>query len=138
MEAKRRTALVIDDDEVMRLLVQESLAGIDVDVVAAADGESGIAAFERARPDIVLLDVVMPGLDGYAVCERLRASPSGARTPILMITGLDDDDSIARAYDAGATDFVTKPILWPILAHRVRYVLRSSEATERIRYLAQH
>jgi diguanylate cyclase (GGDEF)-like protein len=137
-QSKRRTALVIDDDAMMRLLVQETLAGIDVDVIEAADGESGIAAFERARPDIVLVDVMMPGLDGYGVCERLRAAPAGARTPILMITGLDDDGSINKAYDAGATDFVTKPILWPILAHRVRYMLRSSDATERIRYLAHY
>jgi diguanylate cyclase (GGDEF)-like protein len=137
-EPKRRTALVIDDDAMMRLLVRESLAGIDVDVVEAGDGESGLAAFERARPDIVLLDVMMPGLDGYAVCERLRADPSGAGTPVLMITGLDDHGSITRAYDAGATDFVTKPIPWPILAHRVRYMLRSSEAAERIRYLAHY
>jgi diguanylate cyclase (GGDEF)-like protein len=137
-ESKHRTALVIDDDAMMRLLVRESLAGIDVDVVEADNGEAGIAAFESARPDIVLLDVMMPGLDGYAVCERLRADPAGAHAPILMITGLDDHNSITRAYDAGATDFVTKPIPWPILAHRVRYMLRSSEAAERIRYLAHH
>jgi diguanylate cyclase (GGDEF)-like protein len=137
-EPKRRTALVVDDDAMMRLLVRESLAGIDIEVLEAADGASGIATFERVRPDIVLVDVMMPGLDGYAVCERLRSAPTGARTPILMITGLDDHDSITRAYDAGATDFVTKPIPWPILAHRVRYMLRSSEAAERIRYLAHY
>jgi diguanylate cyclase (GGDEF)-like protein len=137
-ESKRRTALVIDDDAMMRLLVRESLAGIDVDVVEAETGEAGIAAFAHNRPDIVLLDVMMPGLDGYAVCERLRREPAGARTPVLMITGLDDHNSITRAYDAGATDFVTKPIPWPILAHRVRYMLRSSEAAERIRYLAHY
>ena len=137
-ESKRRTALVIDDDAMMRLLVRESLAGIDVDVIEAENGEAGIAAFEHNRPDIVLLDVMMPGLNGYAVCERLRADPSGARTPVHMITGLDDHHSITRAYDSGATDFVTKPIPWPILAHRVRYMLRSSEAAERIRYLAHY
>jgi len=123
-----RTALVVDDDPVMRILLRETLESIGIKVADAPDGEACIAAFERARPDIVLLDVMMPGLDGYAVCRRLRALPSGTRTPILMVTGLENEESITSAYEAGATDFVTKPISWPILAHRVRYILRSSDA----------
>lgn len=129
---ERLTALVIDDDAMMRLLVRETLEGVGMTVADAADGMSGIAEFERARPDIILLDVMMPDVDGFATCRRLREHAQGRHTPIVMITGLDDDESIQRAYEAGATDFVVKPINWPILAHRVRYVLRASNALENL------
>src|SRR5690606_34692344 len=68
----------------------------------------------------------------FEVCARARAMPSRARTPVLMMTGLDDSESVNRAYEAGATDFITKPITWPILAHRVRYMLRASQALGRL------
>ena len=124
------TALVIDDDAMMRLLVRETLEGVGMTVAEAADGMSGIAELDRARPDIILLDVMMPDVDGFATCRLLREHPQGKHTPIVMITGLDDDESIQRAYESGATDFVVKPINWPILAHRIRYVLRASTALE--------
>ncbi len=68
----------------------------------------------------------MPKLDGYEACRRIRADAIGAHIPILMVTGLEDVDSIDRAYSAGATDFISKPINWSLLSHRVRYVLRAS------------
>ena len=120
--------LVIDDDGMMRMLVREALESGGFRVEEAEDGEQGLALFPALRPDVVLLDVVMPGMDGFDTCAALRRLPAGARVPVLMMTGLDDTASVNRAYEVGATDFVTKPIAWPILSHRVRYLLRSSQA----------
>jgi diguanylate cyclase (GGDEF)-like protein len=94
----------------------------------AADGDDGISAFRRFRPDLVLLDVVMPRMDGFIACREIRRLPGGDRVPVLMMTGLDDLSSIHRAYEVGATDFVTKPIHWVILGYRVGYLLRAGRA----------
>ena len=80
-----------------------------------------------------MLDVMMPVMDGFAACAEIRKNPEGQLTPILMVTGLDDVDSINRAYEAGATDFMTKPINWPILGHRVKYMLRASGSIAALR-----
>jgi diguanylate cyclase (GGDEF)-like protein len=125
---RRDTVLVIDDDPVIRLLTKETLEQDGFLVEEAADGDAGMEAFARARPDIILLDVMMPGKDGFQVCSELRATAGDQVTPVLMMTGLDDVDSINRAYETGATDFITKPINWPVLGHRVRYMLRASRA----------
>ncbi len=123
-------ALVVDDDAMMRMLVRESLEAGGFRVEEAEDGEAGLALIGELLPAVVLLDVVMPGIDGFATCEALRRLPAGARVPVLMMTGLDDTASVNRAYESGATDFVTKPIAWPILPHRVRYLLRSRQTFE--------
>ena len=80
------------------------------------------------KPDLNLLDVVMPGGDGFSVCEQVRKLPGGERIPVCMMTGLEDAESIRRAYQSGATDFITKPVNWLILGHRVQYILRASKA----------
>ena len=123
-------ALVIDDDSTIRLFARETLEVAGIRVAEAEDGEQGLAEFARLKPDIVLLDVMMPVRNGFDVCRALRSTPAGLHVPILMMTGLDDSESVEAAYDAGATDFVTKPITWPILAHRVRYMLRASQTLE--------
>ena len=87
-----------------------------------------IERFPQITPDVVLLDVMMPGMDGYTVCSELRSKPPSAFVPVLMLTGLDDLESINRAYEVGATDFISKPINWGILGHRVRYILRANQA----------
>jgi diguanylate cyclase (GGDEF)-like protein/PAS domain S-box-containing protein len=125
-------ALVIDDDYTVRLLVRQTLENAGIEVAEAEDGERGLDALVRLNPDIVLLDVMMPGKNGFEVCAEARAIPARMRTPILMMTGLDDSESVNRAYEAGATDFITKPITWPILAHRCRYMLRASQALDRL------
>jgi diguanylate cyclase (GGDEF)-like protein len=123
-----QTALVIDDDPAIRLLATRTLEASGVRVVSFADGENGLVACQRQMPDIVLVDVLMPGIDGYEFTRALRASGRGRSIPILMLTGLDDIDSINRAYEAGATDFISKPINWAILGHRIRYILRAADA----------
>ncbi|MBI1396644.1 MAG: EAL domain-containing protein [Betaproteobacteria bacterium] len=123
-------ALIVDDDPTIRLIAARTLATSGLRTVAAADGERGLEAFQKERPDVVLMDVMMPGIDGYEAVRALRASTAGRHVPILMLTGLDDLESINRAYDAGATDFISKPINWAVLGHRVRYMLRSAETFE--------
>ncbi len=123
---ERPVALVIDDDSASRLLASSLLEETGFIVQLASDGLEGCEAFERFKPGIVLLDLVMPKMDGFSVCRRIRSSPAGEHLPVLMMTGLDDIDSINRGYQAGATDFITKPINWTILQHRLRYMWRGS------------
>ncbi len=120
--------LIVDDDEAARLLIEISLTDEGLQVQQAADAEEALAAFAARRPDIVLLDVNMPGMDGYECCRELRRRPRGADLPVLMLTGHEDLQSIQRAYEAGATDFLSKSNNWGLLAHRVRYMLRASRA----------
>jgi two-component system sensor histidine kinase/response regulator len=127
-ESARARALLVDDDPVMRILVKEALEQCGLVVDEAEDGKEALSAYEKARPDIVLMDVMMPVMDGFEACKHLRGMPEGDRTPVIMVTGLDDLYSITRAYEVGATDFVTKPINAVVLSHRVRYMLRASLA----------
>jgi PAS domain S-box-containing protein len=131
-EAARPRVLVAEDDATTRFLVAESLAGAGFIVDAAANGKEAIQHFERARPQIVLTDVMMPEVDGFALCKALRGHPDGAQLPILILTGLEDHKSIARAFATGATDFITKPINYALLGHRVHYLMRASEAMNRV------
>lgn len=127
-EGRSAVVLVADDDPMMRLLASKSLRKDGFDVSEAENGEEALSLFERLKPDIVMLDVVMPVMDGFSACAELRRRPAGRLTPILMATGLDDVESIERCYEAGATDFITKPINWLVLGHRVRYMLRASSS----------
>ena len=118
--------LLVDDDYPTRLLVSTGLAQRGFAVVEAADGAAALERFRVDRPDIVLLDAEMPGMSGFEVCKAMRASPEGEHVPIVMLTGLDDDASITRAYEAGATDFYVKSSQMTLLAERVRYLLRTA------------
>jgi PAS domain S-box-containing protein len=125
--------LVVDDDLTLRFLACQALEQHGFRVAEAADGDLGLATFTRLQPDIVLLDVNMPQRDGFSVCTTLREMPTGEHIPVLMMTGLDDVASINRAYEVGATDFVTKPLNWAVLHHRVRYLLRASRGLAALR-----
>jgi DNA-binding response OmpR family regulator len=117
-------ALVVDDDPVMRVLIRRALEKGGFVVHEAENGRAGVERFALLQPDILLLDVLMPELDGFSACREIRAMVQGARTPIVMLTGLDDVESVDRALEAGATDFIVKPMDWSNLAHRVRQLLR--------------
>jgi signal transduction histidine kinase len=118
--------LVADDDQTMRGLMRGALERVGLTVEEATTGEQTVALFSALQPDLILVDVLMPGMDGFETCRAIRALPNGAYVPILMVTGLDDTASIKRAYEAGATDFITKRINWTVLGYRVQYMLRSS------------
>ena len=117
--------LLVDDDLVVRAKVSESLAQDGFEVILAKDGEDGMLAYQEHRPDLILVDAVMPILDGFEFCERLK-NLGDRLTPILMITSLDDNESVDRAFASGATDYITKPINLSILRQRVRNLIRQS------------
>jgi PAS domain S-box-containing protein len=129
----RRLVLVVDDEPMMRLLARESLQGSGFRVVEAEHGRQALEVCHDTHPGIVLLDVNMPVMDGFETCQRLRDSAFGKHIPILMMTALDDLDSIRRSYQVGATDFVNKPINWLILAQRVEYMLRAGRTAGDLR-----
>jgi signal transduction histidine kinase len=116
--------LVADDDVVHRLLMRESLEVAGFIVHEAGDGLEALDLLDRLHPELMFLDAMMPRVDGFAACVETRKRPHGAHVPVLMVTGLDDVSSIDRAYQAGATDFITKPINWPLFNHRARFLLR--------------
>ena len=128
-----RRALVVDDDQVMRLLAHEALARMGFTVEEAEGGEQALTAADRSPPDFVLLDVDMPGMDGFETCASLRQRSHGTEIPVLMATGLTDSETIDRAFRAGATDFIKKPIDWQLLNHRVRFLMRAHEAFSDLR-----
>jgi len=119
------TILLIDDSRTMRALLRKALEDANYTIFEAETGEKGLEIFTEIKPDAILLDVEMPGIDGFETCARLRKLPGGEHVPIIMSTSLDDLVSINKAYDAKATDFITKPINWDLIAHRVRYAIRT-------------
>ena len=120
--------LIADDDTVTRLIASEALKHAGFTTVLVGDGRSAYEACRTDRPDALLLDVQMPEMDGFECCERVRQLPGGSMLPILMMTSNNDAQSIERAYLAGATDFITKPINARLLGHRMRYMLRAARA----------
>jgi diguanylate cyclase (GGDEF)-like protein len=129
--------LVADDDGLLRDIAAATLEAAGFIVETVPTGDAALAACARHMPDIVLLDVEMPDGDGYQACSNIRTLPGGFDVPIVMVTGLDDPTSINLAYDAGATDFVVKPINWALLVHRIRYVLRGARTIEALRLSEQ-
>jgi diguanylate cyclase (GGDEF)-like protein len=134
----RGLVLVADDDPVMRLLMRQMLTQVGLDVIEAEDGVQALASYKHSGPDLVMLDVDMPAMDGFAVCREIRHQEVGGTVPIIMVTGGDELEAVTRAYEVGATDFISKPINWPILGHRVLYVLRASDAIARLRIADAH
>ena len=132
---KEPLILVADDDPTHRMVLQEVLQQTGFRVLTAPNGQAALDIYNKVNPDVVLLDVDMPLVDGFAVCEAIRAKESGRQTPIFIVTGLEDDESVKRAYELGATDFISKPITWPVLPHRIRYVLKASGALNDLRGL---
>jgi two-component system sensor histidine kinase/response regulator len=116
--------LVVDDNEQNRILVEATLEVEGHQIILAANGEEALRAFEQSEPDCVLLDVRMPGLDGFAVCARIRALPRGKDVPIIFLTALRDIDTFDRALLAGADDYLTKPIRPTELVVRVQTALK--------------
>jgi diguanylate cyclase (GGDEF)-like protein len=129
--AMRPSILIIDDDSLVRLLARQAAEALGFEAEEAENGEEGLAMIEAKLPDLVILDVDMPGLDGFETCAEIRAR--GHEIPVLIATGLTDSDTIDRAFEVGATDFINKPLDWYILRHRIRFQLRASTAFSELR-----
>jgi predicted signal transduction protein with EAL and GGDEF domain/DNA-binding response OmpR family regulator len=125
--------LLVDDDEVNLLLTGAALRERGFTVHEATGGLAAMRMLADWSPDVMVLDAVMPGMDGFRTCEALRDLPGFELMPVLMLTGLDDEASIERAFDAGATDFFVKSHHWSLLAGRLRYLLRTSHIQMELR-----
>jgi len=123
MPSERGTVVVVDDDRQIRGFIKMVLEIEGFRVLTAADGESAIAVFETESPDLMLLDIMMPGMDGYTVCRRVRQF---SQLPIIMVTALGDDAKVVAGLEAGADDYVVKPVSAAQLVARVEAVLRRS------------
>ncbi len=130
---RKSRVLIVDDDPALRLLMREVLLDLDLTIDEAVDGAEALEQYRRQPADLVLLDVDMPRMDGFSACAELHKLPCSNRTTVVMVTGMDDHESISRAYELGATDFITKPINWTILPERVRFLLRAQEAFQALR-----
>ena len=117
--------LVVDDDPAVRLQIRFTLENAGLTVVEAGGGDEAVTLFRQNPPDLVLLDVVMADMDGFTVCRILRTLPGGSHTPVVMVTAMEDPTTIVQAFDAGSTDFISKPLNLLILGYRARYWLRS-------------
>jgi signal transduction histidine kinase len=127
------TLLIVDDDPVVRSLMRDALEDDGYTIIEAENGVEACERCDAAVPALIVADAVMPSMDGFELCQVLRRRPETAPVPILMATGLDDSDSIARAFEVGATDFISKPLNWLMLSQRVRYMLRAARAFDDLR-----
>ena len=130
--------LIVDDQSSVRMLLREVLSADGYHIEETDDGASALRLFASLNPDMVLLDCVMPGMDGIELCRRLKELPGAQHVPVLMVTRLEDESAVARAFEAGATDYVTKPINFAVLRQRVRYLLKAGRAAHQVRHLAFH
>lgn len=130
--------LVADDDPSIRLLLRHVMEQCGYYVVEVSNGLEAVALAARHIPDLVLMDAVMPDMDGFRATEEIRKIPECKATSVLMATSLDDDASVSRAFDAGACDYITKPFNWSVLKHRVTRMLLAADAERKIRHIAYH
>ena len=116
--------LIIEDERSIQNVIKAFLEDAGYTVILADDGLEGVEQFRLHKPDLVLLDLMLPKIDGFAVCEILRKE---SRVPIIMLTALDDDDSQLKGFDALADDYITKPFSMPVVMKRIEAVLRRAE-----------
>ncbi|MFC7516261.1 EAL domain-containing protein [Herbaspirillum sp. GCM10030257] len=128
--------LVVDDDRSTRSSLRHTLQRDGFRVEEAADGAQALQMLKRMQPDVILMDAVMPVMDGFTACARVQELPNGRSIPVLMITALEDNQSVERAFAAGASDYIPKPIHFAVLSQRVRRIIEANQAEKRIRHLA--
>ncbi|MEA5506035.1 PAS domain-containing protein [Halotia wernerae UHCC 0503] len=125
--------LVVDDDDWMRMHLCYLMKQAGYQVVEASNGYEALTIYNHRYPDMVLLDAMMPVMDGFACCAQLQTLPVAKSTPVLMITALNDQESVEQAFAVGATDFITKPIQWSVLRRRVGRLLEANRTMQALR-----
>lgn len=123
--------LVVDDDPETRGMIEAFLRSEGHDPILAADGAIALGLLDEARPDLVLLDAVMPGLDGFETCRLLKSDPRASDVPVIFMTGLSDSDHVVRGLEAGGVDYVTKPVVLNVLSARIRVHLGNSSGARK-------
>lgn len=131
-ELKEPLVLIVDDEQVMRQYLHIAMRHAGYRVAEALDGDECLSAYCQLHPDIVLLDALMPVMDGFTCCEKIQALPEPYHAPVLMITGLEDNESVDRAFAVGATDYVNKPIRIPVLVQRVKRLIQQSRLQQQL------
>ncbi len=132
------TVMVIDDDRSMLITMRTVLENDGYRIQEYESATAALAACENGLPDLVLMDALMPGIDGFSACKTLRELPGGEHLPILIVTALEDEKSIDRAFSAGANDFIAKPVNFAVLRQRIARLLDASQAEKHVRHLAYH
>jgi CheY-like chemotaxis protein len=127
------TALIVDDDAVLRVGLKRFLEKRGFLTRACTDGREAVRALQQAPADVVLLDAQMPNMDGFEACAAIRAMPHGERIPIIMITANEDEASVDRAFAVGANEYITKPVHWAVLGHRLRQLIAAARAEQALR-----
>jgi two-component system cell cycle response regulator len=130
--ARPRRILVVDDDPRLLHIVQMYLAIEEFDVVTALNGEDGLREVEENTPDLVILDIMMPGMDGIELCRRIRTNPATASIPVLMFSALSGDEDVERARQAGANHLITKPFNLVGLGSVVRSFFPDDSGRQRV------
>lgn len=123
----QKNILIIEDEKSIRNILKAFLEDAGYQITLANDGMEGIAAFHKEKYDLVLLDIMMPKLDGYTVCEMIRNESS---TPVILLTALDDEESQMKGFDLLADDYITKPFSMPLVMRRIEAVLRRTQINQ--------
>ena len=137
-EPTRDRILIADDNEANVELLEAYLADMDVDVAVAVDGQDTLDKTASFKPDLILLDVMMPKLSGFEVCEKLKRDPATKRVMILMVTALNEHGDMERAVEAGTDDFVSKPVDKLSLVKRVQNMLKFRNVTDELERLRRY
>ena len=130
--------LVADDDRSIRLALVKAFEREDYQSEEASNGMQAIEICKRRMPDLILMDAMMPQMNGFDACQHIRDLPNGADIPVLMITGLEDEDSIIKAFSSGATDYISKPINFSVMKQRVARLIKANRAEKHVKRLAYH
>ncbi len=136
MQKSTEKILIADDDRSMRVALQNVLATDGYEIESVADGIEAVKRCEQDMPGLILLDAMMPNLNGFDACKKIRMLRGGKHVPILIVTALEDDSSIEEAFDSGATDFISKPVHFAVMRQRVSRLLKASRAEVHVRELA--
>lgn len=126
--SKPQTILAIDDDLGQLILAEEVFVADGYNVDTATSGQEALTILRSKNADVILLDIMMPGMDGYETCRQIKQIPGHRHTPVIVLTGRDDIEAIEKSFDSGAWDFTSKPLNWSVLKYRVKYALAASKA----------
>ncbi len=137
-KSKTNRILIADDNAANRELLEAYLASVDCEIEMAVDGQDTLDKVESFRPDLLLLDVMMPKLSGFEVCQQIKSDPQKSKVMVLMVTALNELGDIERAVKAGTDDFLSKPIQKVKLLKRVSNMLRLKDTTDELERLRQY
>ncbi|MEZ0149101.1 MAG: EAL domain-containing protein [Candidatus Reddybacter sp.] len=138
LHQRKQKLLIVDDDRTIRLALKNIFTDQRFLIFEARNGQQAISFCKHDTPDIILMDAIMPEVDGFEACKTIRALPNLNETPILMITSLEDDEAINKAFSTGATDYITKPLNFTVLKERVSRLLQANRVEKRVKKLAYH